>query len=264
MNFVVCVKLTPDTESLGQIAPAVALTEEAGVPMVLNPWDEFAVEEALRQQESLGEGAVTAVTLGGEPAVEALRRAVAMGAGSGLRVADARFARLDTWGKAHVMAAAIRTLPDVGIVFTGRQSVDNGSGMFSAGLADALGWPLVSSVSAVVSIENGTLTVRRSLDEDLQTVQIVLPAVVSVSKEINEPRFPSFLNVRKAARATYPVLGVAELPALDSAVLSAEPALEIVGLEPPARRSSSCEFIGGSAAEQAAALVERLIADKLI
>jgi electron transfer flavoprotein beta subunit len=265
VKYIVCAKLTPDTEELNEIRPEAVGSGDLGVTMVLNPWDEFAVEEALRLQERFG-GETTVITLGEKEAVEALKRAIAMGIEQALLVSDPAFVGSDAWATAEILAAAIRKLGHYDLILTGRQSVDGNSGLVPAGLAVKLGVPFVSQVAKVVDISNSTVTVCRALDEGMQTVRVKLPAVMAVSKEINEPRYPNFMGVRRASRMQYPVITGDDLEGLDrSKVGEGAALLRWTDLRKPPARMGKCEFItGATVAEQAAALVEKLIAEKVI
>jgi electron transfer flavoprotein beta subunit len=265
MKYVVCVKLTPDTEELADVRAEDALRNDPGVNMVLNPWDEFAVEEALALAENYG-GETLAVTLGSEDSAEALKRAVAMGIGETVLLSDPAFEGSDAWGVAYALAQAVNNLGGYDLILTGRQSVDGNSGLIPAGLAATLETPFVSQVAKVLELSEGSITVLRALEDGFQTVKVALPAVLSVSKEINEPRYPNFLGVRKASRMQYPATMAADLPGFDAARVGKQSALiEWTGVYKPPARVGTVEFIpGATAAEQAAALVERLVADKVI
>lgn len=264
MKFVVCVKLTPDTEQLADVRPQ-DVGGDLGVTMVLNPWDEFAVEEALQLQERF-EGETAVITLGSEEATEALKRAVAMGIEEAVLLSDAAFEGSDAWGTAHILAQAIRKLGDVTLVLTGKQSVDGNSGLVGPGVAAMLGVPFVANVAKVLDVTEEAATVQRALDEGMQTVRVKLPAVLAVSKEINEPRYPNFMGIRKASRMQYPVTGAPGLPGLVAGKIGAEASLlKWTNLRKPPARTGKCEFIqGGSVAEQAAILADKLIAEKVI
>jgi electron transfer flavoprotein beta subunit len=264
MKFVVCVKLTPDTEELADVRPEDAAASDPGVSMVLNPWDEFAVEEALALQERAG-GETVAITVGPEDATEALKRAVAMGIEQAVLASDPAFAGSDAWGVAEILAAAIRAQGEYSLILTGRQSVDGNSGLVPPGLAVRLGVPYLAQVARIVEITEESVTVLRALEEGMQTVRVPLPAVLSVSKEINEPRYPNFIGIRKASRMEYPVSAAADLPGLDGAHIGAEhAATRWVSVRKPPAPAGQVEMLTGAPAEQAAALVERLIADKVI
>ena len=265
MKFIVCVKLTPDTEQLADVRPQDVGADDLGVTMVLNPWDEFAVEEALQLVERFdGEAAV--VTLGGEEAAEALKRAVAMGIEEAVLLSDPAFDGSDAWGTAHILAQAIKKLGGYTLVLTGKQSVDGNSGLVGPGVAARLGVPFVSGVAKVLDVTEESATVLRELDEGMQTVKVKLPAVLSVSKEINEPRYPNFVGIRKASRMQYPAIGATGVPGLDLGKIGEGAALlKWTNLRKPPARTGKCEFIqGASVAEQAAHLADKLIAEKVI
>ena len=265
MKFVVCVKLTPDTEELNEVRPEDVGADDLGVTMVLNPWDEFAVEEALQLQERF-EGETVAVTVGGEDATDALKRAVAMGIEEAVLLSDPAFAGSDAWGTARILAEAIKGLGEYGLILTGKQSVDGNSGLVAPGLAVKLGVPFVSQVARVVDLTDSSVTVVRALDEGRQTVRVKLPAVISVSKEINEPRYPNFMGIRKASRMKYPVMAAADLPGLDTGQIGVDAALvKWTDLHKPPARGGTCEFITGeTTAALVAALVDKLVADKVV
>jgi electron transfer flavoprotein beta subunit len=264
MKFIVCVKLTPDTEQLAEIKPEKIQSGDLGVTMVLNPWDEYAVEEALQLQERY-DGETVAVTMGDEDAIEALKRAVAMGMSEPVLLCDDAFTGSDAWGTAHVLAQAIKMQGDYALVLTGKQSVDGNSGLVAPGLAKKLGVPFISAVSKIVDLGADYALVQRSLDEGAQTVRVPLPAVVSVSKEINEPRYPNFMGIRKASKLKYPTTGASEIPGLDPAQVGAGAArVAWTNVRKPPKRAGTCEMITGTPAEQAAKLADKLIADKII
>ena len=233
--------------------------------MVLNPWDEFAVEEALQLQERF-DGEAVVMTLGGEEATEALKRAVAMGIEEAILLSDPAFDGSDAWGAAHVLAQAIQKVGDATLILTGRQSVDGNSGLLAPGLAAKLGVPFVSQVAKILDVTEDSATVQRALDEGVQTVRVKLPAVISVSKEINEPRYPNFMGIRKASRMQYPVTTAKDLPGLDVKQVGEGAALIAwTDLRKPPARTGKCEFIqGATVREQANILADKLIAEKVI
>jgi electron transfer flavoprotein beta subunit len=181
-------------------------------------------------------------------------------------LSDKAFDGSDAWGTAYVLAEAIKKIPDSRLVITGRQSVDGSSGLVPAGLAVKLGRPLVSQVAKIVDLTEDSITVIRALDEGMQTVRVKLPAVISVSKEINEPRLASFMGIRKASRMQYPTETAADLPGLDAGQFGAPNArTRWMDLRKPPARAGKCAFIEGlSVADQASSLGERLIVDKVI
>jgi electron transfer flavoprotein beta subunit len=259
LNIVVCVKQTPDT--------AATVTVEGGrvtwgdAPLVLNPWDEFAVEQALRTKEAHG-GKVTAISLGPEGAREALKQALAMGCEEAILLSDPAYASADTLVVSAALAAALRKLEAVDLAFFGRQAVDSDSGVTAAQVARRLGWPSLTLVAAVKAVDPQarTIEVERMLEETRQQVRAPLPAVVSVVKEIGEPRYPSFMGIRKASKAEIPVWSAADMGFSVPA-----PALTWPAIIAPPKVDSHCEMItGDSPAAMAAALADRLIEEKVL
>lgn len=260
MNIVVCVKQTPDTAATVSVENGEVSWGDA--PLVLNPWDEYAVEEALRVKEAHG-GTVTALSLGPEGAKEALKQALAMGCDAAILISDGAFDRADSLVASQVLAAAIDKLPEVGLAFFGRQAVDSDTGLTGAQIARRLGWPSLSLVAAITELDpaGGSITVQRMLEEGRQIVRSPLPAAVSVVKEINEPRYPSFMGIRKASRSEIPIWTAADLGLQQIGPA----ALHWVEIFPPPKLDTQCEFIdGGSPEEIAARLVDRLLEEKVI
>lgn len=259
MNIVVCVKQTPDT--------AATVTVEGGkvtwgdAPLVLNPWDEFAVEQALRTKEAQG-GKVTAVSLGPEGAREALKQALAMGCEEGILLADPAYAAADSLVVSAALAAALRKLEPVDLAFFGRQAVDSDTGVTAAQVARRLGWPSLTLVAAVLAVDpqGRTIDVERMLEETRQQVRAPLPAVVSVVKEIGEPRYPSFMGIRKASKAEIPVWTAA-----DVGLTVPSPALTWPAIIAPPKIDTHCEMItGDTPAAIAGRLADRLIEEKVL
>ena len=260
MKVVVCVKQTPDTAATLTVVEGKAAWGDA--PLVLNPWDEYAVEQALRAKEAHG-GSVTALSLGPESAKEALKQALAMGCDEAILISDPGFETADSLVVSAALAAAIKKIESPDIIFFGKAAVDTDTGVTGPQVARRLGWPSLNLVAAITLLDPGakTITVERLLEEGRQIVRSSLPAVVSVVKEINEPRYPSFMGIRKAAKAEIPTWTAAEIGLQPAPA----PALTWPEVTAPARAEQSCEFIpGDTPQQQAAGLVERMIAEKLI
>lgn len=259
MNIVVCVKQTPDTAAVITVQDGVVSWGDA--PLVLNPWDEYAVEQALLTKEEHG-GTVTAITMGPEDEKEALKLALAMGCDQAFIISDPDFAGADTLVASQALAAGIAKLEDVDLVFFGRSAVDTESGVLGAQVARRLGWPSLSYVAAVNSLDpGGSIEVERMIEEGRQIVSSTLPAVVSVVKEINEPRYPSFMGIRKASRAEMPVWSASDIGVSDPV----SPAMKWPELFAPPAVETVCEFIEGESVEEIAAkLADRLVEEKVI
>ena len=259
MKIVVCVKQTVDTAA--EIAVEQGVISWGDTPLVLNPWDEFAVEEGLRLREAHG-GSVTALTVGAESAQDALRSALAMGADNAVRISDSGLEFADSLVISTVLAAAIHKLDEVDLVLFGREAVDSNAGVLSAQVARRLGWPSLALTAAipVLTPADKSIEVERMLDRGRQRVRSSLPAVISVVKEINEPRYASFMGIRKASRVEIPIWSLADL-----GVDSVQPGVAWLEMSAAPQSDVACEFI--EAVDEAAAaqtLVARLREEKVI
>jgi electron transfer flavoprotein beta subunit len=212
VNIVVCVKQVVDTEAEKRLDPE-SWRLDRSVDSVLNPYDEYAVEEALLLQEAHG-GEVTVLCMGPEEADEAIRKALAMGADGAVLVSDAALAGSDVQGTAYVLAEALKTL-QFDLVIFGNRSTDGETGCVPAAVAELLGLPLLSSL-AKVEADGSSLAVRRETELGYVAYECPLPAVVSVIKGINEPRYPTMKGILGAKRKPVDAKDAASL-GLDSA-----------------------------------------------
>jgi electron transfer flavoprotein beta subunit len=227
-------------------------------PLVINPWDEYAVEAALQQKEALG-GTVTAITIGGEGSKDALKHALAMGADNAILIYDPALVNMDTQATAQVLATAVKKIGSVDAAFFGRQAIDADSGLVPAQTARLLGWPALT-LSAVIKVDGGSIKVERGVEEGRQVVTAKLPAVFSLVKDFGEPRYPSFMGIRKASRAEIPAWSLAEMGISAPASVITWPEI----MNPPSREVT-CEVItGGSPAEIAEALADKILAEKVL
>lgn len=256
MNIVVCIKQVPD--SAAKVVVEGGKVTWGDAPLVMNPWDEFAVEAALLQQEASG-GEVTAISVGGESALDALKTALAMGCGQAILISDPALAQPDSQAVARVLAAAIQKVGGVDLAFFGKQAIDGDMGVTAAQTGHLLGWPVLS-LASTIQIQSGTIRVERSVEEGRQVVEGKLPVVVSVSKDIGEPRYPSFMGIRKASRATIPSWTLADLgiPAPTSVVRWPEVT------NTPVREVMTEMITGDGAKEIAEKLAEKILAEKVL
>jgi electron transfer flavoprotein beta subunit len=266
MKIVVCIKQTPSTTAVFRVENGqVSWDDPGGEPNVLNPWDEYAVEEALRLQEAHG-GDVATLTIGTESSQKALRTCLAMGCSEAILASDPAFEGADTLGTARVLAAAINKVGDVQIALFGKQAIDGDTGQTIVQTAAKLGWTPLTFVAAIreLDLAGGTITVDRMVEEGRETIKATLPVVISVVKEINEPRYPSFIGIRKANRATVPVWTAADL-AVDGGTGAAASKVDwsqVYGLPP---RDTAVEIVeADTVQEQARILVDRLFVEKVI
>jgi len=258
LKIVVFVKQVPDTAA--QVVVENGQVSWGDAELVINPWDEFAVEAALQLKENFGGNEVIAVSMGPESAKEALKTALAMGCNSAMLVSDPALENLDTLGAAQVLAAVVKHIGDVDVAVFGRQAVDDDSGTTGAMVARLLGWPMFTLVGAVEGVEGGQIRVSRVVEEGRQVVEAQLPAVLSIAKDFGEPRYPSFMGIRKAARAKIPTITLADL-----GVEAPQPVVSYVEVANPPKREVVCEFIeGDSPQEIAEKLADKLIAEKVL
>ncbi|WP_425801488.1 electron transfer flavoprotein subunit beta/FixA family protein [Desulfitobacterium sp. Sab5] len=207
MNIVVLVKQTFDTEA------KIALNAEGkidpnGINLVINPLDEYAIEEALRLKEKLG-GDVTVVTLGGDRAQEAIRTALAMGVDKAILVNDPALGEVDEGAAAEILAAAVKTLP-CDLLLAGVMDTDKGSAQVAVRLAEQLGLPSISSITKL-DVADGKAVGVRVIDGGTETLEVSLPSVVTAVQGINEPRYPSVAGIMKAKKKPLSNVKVADL-----------------------------------------------------
>jgi electron transfer flavoprotein beta subunit len=256
MKVVVCVEQVPDTETRVRIGASGSAISEAEVQSwIVSPYDEFAIEEALRIKEAKG-GEVVVVTLGPERAQAALRTGLAMGADSAVHVKDAAFDGCDPLGTARALAAAIRTLGPVDLVLCGQQGVGGDHSQVPGLLAELLDLPQVT-VAVKIEIGDGQATVVREIEGARESWTTPLPALVSTQKGLNEPRYASLKGIMAAKKKPLSVLDAAAL-GLDAAALA--PKLRVVRLELPPPRPP-VRMIEGDPAAQARELVRALHED---
>jgi electron transfer flavoprotein beta subunit len=196
MDIVVCVKQVVDTEAVKRLDPATWCLDRS-MNCILNPYDEYAVEEALLIKEIAG-GQVTVLCMGPDDATDAVRKALAMGADEAVLVSDPALAGSDAQATATVLAAALKTVP-CDLVLFGCRSTDGETGAVPAAVAELLGRPLLSSLSKV-EVDGASLLVHRETDEGYVAYTCPTPAVISVVKGINEPRYPSMKGIMTAKK----------------------------------------------------------------
>ena len=263
MHIIVCAKQVPNPDapfSMFRIdEQAKRVVPAPGLQLVMSPFDEQAVEAALRIRERRDGTRITVMTLGPESARNAIKHGLAMGADEGVLLNDAAFEDADGYATARALAAAIRKLGACDLVLTGRQAADRDAGIVGAGVGELLGLPVIA-FARDIQIEGAALRVERMLDDGSETVETSLPALVTVSNELGAARTPNLRETMRAARKPVRVWQASDL-GLAAEEMNARRVIERVFV--PAK-DGRCEFIAGSAREQAAALAARLRAAKLI
>jgi electron transfer flavoprotein beta subunit len=195
MNVVVCVKQVPDPNSVGQLDPNTNFLKREGVEVVLDPGDEYGIEAGLQLAEAHG-GQVTVVSMGPDKAMDAIRKALAMGAAKGVLISDPALQGSDALTTAKVLAAAIKR-EDWNLVITATESTDGYTGVVPQMLAELLGVPSVTFAKSIES-DGSKLNVNRQTEAGFDVVEADLPAVVSVTAGVNEPRYPSLKGIMAA------------------------------------------------------------------
>lgn len=216
MNSVVCISHVPDTETRIRIAPDGKKIDETGVKYIVSPYDEIALEEAIRLKEAKG-GDVTVLTFGPDRAAQALRECLARGATKAMHIkGDSGDA--DSLGIAKVLAAAIRSIP-CDVVFLGKQGVGTDNSLVGPMLAELLDLPQVNVVTHI-EFGDGKLVAHREIEGAEEIIEANLPAIVMAQKGLNEPRYASLKGIMAAKKIPIDSKSVADLGLEDDAIFN--------------------------------------------
>lgn len=261
MHVVVCIKQVFSTTQVRINPEANAVIREGG-EWIINPFDEHALEAALALKDSAG-AKVTVITAGAQQAESALREALARGADAAVLLSDPAFEGSDAWATGKILAAGIKSLGAVDLVICGKQTMDGDTAQVGPGLAEFLGWPCVTYVRKL-AIEGSTLKLERLFEEGHEKVEVALPAVLTVGKEINTPRMASLKGRMAAKKAQIvPVNAAALQIAPESIGLQGSPT-RVVKLGTPPRKTGGIKIDGSDAAAAAKTVVEKLRELKLV
>jgi electron transfer flavoprotein beta subunit len=266
LHIVVCVKSTPSSVNVG-VDSATGQPKTAGVPTAVNPYDEYAVEEAVRLKERVPGSTATALTVGADSAADALREAIARGCDAGVLVSGAEFEGGDGFATSFALSAAIKKLHSekpVSLVLFGKNTSDIGAGAVGAQTAAWLDWPSATAVKKISAIDASSATVERAMEDGTDVLKLPLPACVATVKEINEPRLPSLKGKMASKKAVIPKWGAAELGVTAGQVGAAGAASAVARASAPPARPAGVRVEGASASEKAKKLVDILIERKLI
>lgn len=212
MKIIVCIKQVPEVSEV-RINPETNTLIREGVPSIINPFDMYAIEEGVRLREAHG-GSVVVLTMGPPQAEQALRQAVEVGADEMVLLCDRAFAGSDTLATSYALSAAIRKIGDYDLIFCGKQAMDGDTGQVGPGVAEFLDLPLITYVKKIVEIEPGQrIRVEAMTDTGYDVRECKLPAVLTVVKEINEPRLPSLRAKMKAKKTQVTRLTAADVDA---------------------------------------------------
>lgn len=249
MNIVACVKQVPDTEAQIKVKGDGSGIEEGGIKWVMNPYDEYAVEEAVQWKEKYG-GEVTIVTVGPDRTMEAVRTALAMGGDKGIQINDAALNGADAYTVASAIAAAIKDI-SYDVIFCGQKAIDDDSGQVGSVLAEVLGIP---SATLITSLEKGDGSIKaiKPIEGGQFVIESSLPCVITAQKGLNEPRYASLPGIMKAKKKPVDVKDAAALG------VSVDFKATVGKFTPPADRPPGKIIDGDDAAAKAAQVVKLL------
>ena len=261
MNIIVLVKQVPDAAEVKINRETNTLIRD-GVPSIINPYDRYALEEAVRLREKHG-GKVTAITMGPPQAVEALREAVSLGADEVVLLSDRAFAGADTWATSYALSMGIRKIGAFDLIIAGKQAIDGDTAQVGPETADMLGIPFVAYIRKIEKVDAGTMVVERLMDEGYDVVETSLPCLITVVKEINDPRVPSLKGKMKAKSLQVNPWNAADIGADGAKIGLKGSPTQVVRIFPPAPRGQR-EVLSGTIEEQVAAVTKKLKAQSLI
>ena len=253
LEVIVLLKQVPSTESFVSISENGLSVKTGDVKWVINPYDEFAVEEALRVKEAYG-GSVTILSIGPEKAVEAIRTALAMGADKGILINDPAAYNCDGLQTAKILAAVIKNMP-FDLIIAGQRAVDGDNYMVGSAVAEFLNIPAVTMVMKE-AIADRKITCSRTVEGGMVVVEASLPALITTQRGLNEPRYASLPGIMKAKKKPLEIKSLKDI-GLDAAGIGA-PKTKIISLKYPPERKGGKMIAGETAADKAKALVKAL------
>jgi electron transfer flavoprotein beta subunit len=254
VNIIVCIKQVPDTAEI-KINPETNTLMREGVPSIINPFDLNALEAAVQIREQSG-GKVTVLTMGPPQAESALREAISMGADEGVLLSDRAFAGSDTWATSYTLARAIEKL-GADIIFCGKQAIDGDTAQVGPETAEFLDMPHIAYVRKIEDVSDSSIKVQRLMEEGYDVVESSLPVLLTVVKELNQPRMPSLKGKMAAKKAEIKTMGMADIDADENSLgLKGSPTQvrKIFAPEIKAER----KMLEGSSDEQVDSLIEEL------
>lgn len=255
MKIIVCVKQVPDAKDV-RLDPKTNTLAREGVQSIMNPYDRNAVEAAVRLKEKFG-GAVTVLSMGPPQAEEILREAVSCGADDAVLVSDRGFAGADTWATTYTLAMAIRKVGEFDLVLCGKQAIDGDTAQVGPGLAQRLDVPFITYVSKITDYNDGVLRLERLMDDGYDEVEVLMPALLTVVKEINEPRIPSLKGKMKAKKMVVTVMSASDIEADPASIGLQGSTTQVVRVFSPERKGERA-ILTGTVDEQVDQLMENL------
>ena len=255
MNIVVCIKQVPETTDV-KIDPETNTLIREGVSSIINPFDAYAIEEGIRLKEKFG-GKVTVLTMGPPQAKEALKEAISLGADEGIMLSDRAFAGSDTWATSYTLAKGIQKIGEFDVILCGKQASDGDTAQVGPGISTHLDIPQVTYVKKIESITEDIARVERMVEEGFEIIEVPLPCLFTVVKEINEPRLPSLKGKMKAKKAEIPMWTAADLDIDPSKIgLNGSPTKVVKIFTPPPRKGG--QILNGETEQVTRELVDML------
>jgi len=258
MKIVVCVKQVPDAKDV-RLDPETNTLAREGVESIMNPYDRHALEEGVRLKEKVG-GTVTALSMGPPQAGDMLREAIACGADEAVLVSDRAFAGADTWATSYTLARAVEKI-GFDLIICGKQAIDGDTAQVGPGLACRLDIPYVTCVRAVSDAAEDRLVVERMMDDGYDEVEMPLPGLITVVREINEPRVPSLKGKMKAKKAEIKTLTAADIDADPACLGLAGSPTQVVNVFAPTFDRERTMITGDAdqQADELAAVLKKLV-----
>ena len=253
-RIIVCLKQAVDVSQL-KIDPSTRRLITASAPKKISDFDKNALEEAVRIKEKIGEAEVYTLTVSHEDAKAVLREALAIGADKAYFVDDPSFQDVDTSGTAYILAEAIKKIGEFDLVLCGEASLDSFSGLVGSRLAELLNLPLIASVGKL-TVEDNTVVAERTLEDARETVKAKMPALITVTREINQPRIPSLMMIMKASKKEIVTWTATDLN-IQQEKIGAK--IEVVDVLAPKTERKKIMITGENSAEIAERLAKALI-----
>lgn len=265
MNILVCIKQVPDTKVI-KINPRTNTLDRSSAPAILNPYDAHAVEEAVRLKAKHG-GKVSVLCMGPPMATEAIKKCIEIGADEGYLISDRRFAGADTLATSYALYKATQKImkeDGLDLVLCGKQAIDGDTGQVGPGIARRLNIPPLTNVIKVddVDLEGKKVKVHRKIENGYEVIESNLPCLFTVEKEINEVSYSPLPNMLRAARYKPIVWTVDDLEDVDIQQLGLKGSPTVVGKMWPPAKSSGAEMLEGDPKEQAAKVVDLILAKR--
>jgi len=261
MNIIVLVKQVPDAAEVKINRETNTLIRD-GVPSIINPYDRYAIEEALRLREKHG-GKVTALTMGPPQAAEALKEAVSLGVDDVVLLSDRAFAGADTWATSYAISQGIKKIGEYDLIIAGKQAIDGDTAQVGPETADMLGIPFVAYIRKIDQVNDKSMIAERLMDEGYDVVETTLPALITVVKEINDPRVPSLKGKMKAKSLKVTAWSAKDISADENKIGLKGSPTQVVRIFPPVPRGQR-EILSGTMEEQIATVITRLKDQSLI